>query len=95
MKKLEVFQRKCLRSILRIFWPNVISNDDLYLRTSFSPITEVIRQRRWRWIGHVLRMPNTMNAKVALYWTPDGKRKRGRPKETWRRTMTREMKERG
>ena len=95
MKKLEVFQRKCLRSILRIFWPNVISNDDLYLRTSFSPITEVIRQRRWRWIGHVLRMPNTRNAKVALYWTPGGKRKRGRPKETWRRTVAQEMKERG
>ena len=25
LKKLEVFQRRCLRSILRIFWPNVIN----------------------------------------------------------------------
>ena len=95
LKKLEVFQRKCLRSILRIFWPNVINNKDLYTRTSCSPITEVICRRRWRWIGHVLRMPNTRTAKVALHWTPDGKRKRGRPKETWRRTVEREMKERG
>ena len=95
MKKLEVFQRNCLRSILRIFLPNVLSNHDLYLRTSLSPISEVIRRKRWRCIGQVLRMPNTMHANVALYWTPDGKRKRGRPKETWRRTMTREMKERG
>ena len=36
-----------------------------------------------------------MNAKVALYWTPDGKRTRGRPKETWRRTVEREMKAKG
>ena len=93
--KLEVFQRKCLRSILRIFWPNVISNDDLYARTSFTPLTDVICKRRWRWIGHVLRMQPTMNAKVALYWTPDGKRTRGRPKETWRRTVEREMKAKG
>ena len=95
LRKLEVFQRKCLRSILRIFWPNVISNDDLYTRTHFLPLTDVILKKRWRWIGHVLRMPNTENAKVALFWTPDGKRKRGRPKETWRRTVAREMKEKG
>ena len=40
-------------------------------------------------------MPNTMTAKVALYWTPDGKRKQGRPNVTWRRTVAREMEERG
>jgi len=26
--------------------------------------------------------------KVAITWTPDGKRKRGRPKTTWRRTVS-------
>ena len=31
-------------------------------------------------------------SKVALRWTPDGKRKRGRPKETWRRMVENEMK---
>ena len=36
---------------------------------------------------------DTMTDKVALYWTPDGKRKQGSPKETWRRTVAREMKE--
>ena len=37
----------------------------------------------------MLRMPNTRNAKVALFWTPDGKRKRGKPKKIWRRTVER------
>ena len=33
--------------------------------------------------------------KVALRWTPEGKRKRGRPKTTWRHTIENEIKERG
>ena len=93
--KLEVFQRKCLRRILRIFWPNVINNDDLYERTHTRPIEEEIRKRRWRWIGHVLRRPSDAIPRVAIRWTPAGKRKRGRPKETWRRTVETEMKVNG
>ena len=34
-------------------------------------------------------------AKIALRWTADGKRRRGRPRETWRRTMERELKDCG
>ena len=94
-QKLEVFQRKCLRRILRIFWPNVISNEDLYAETHTQPIDEVIRKRRWRWIGHVLRRPPDAISRVAIRWTPAGKRKRGRPKETWRRTVETEMKANG
>jgi hypothetical protein len=30
-----------------------------------------------------------------LRWTPEGKRKRGRPKTTWRRTIENEIRERG
>ena len=33
--------------------------------------------------------------KVALRWTTEEKRKRGRPKTTWRRTIENEIKERG
>ena len=28
--KLDVFQRRCLRRILKIYWPNTITNKDLY-----------------------------------------------------------------
>ena len=34
---------------------------------------------RWRWIGHVTRQEASI-AKTAMHWTPEGKRKRGRPK---------------
>ena len=41
-------------------------------------------------IGHVLRQNRNSHTNIALSWTPEGKRKRGRPKTTWRRTVERE-----
>ena len=38
-------------------------------------------------VSHVLRMLPAALPRVALRWTPDGHRKRGRRKETWRRTV--------
>jgi hypothetical protein len=32
--KLQVFINKCLRKILRIFWPNQIMNSELWKRTN-------------------------------------------------------------
>ena len=37
------------------------------------------------------RMDNNRHAKIAISWTPDGKRKRRCPKETWRRTIEMEI----
>ena len=64
-------------------------------RVEIEPISTQVKRRRWRWIGHVLRQQTTALTRIALRWTPDGQRKRGRPKETWRRTVEREMKEKG
>ncbi|KAK3546988.1 hypothetical protein QTP86_007917 [Hemibagrus guttatus] len=94
-QKLEVFQNKCLRRILKIFWPNTISNEELRRRTGANSIQETIQKRRWRWLGHVCRMPPDSLPRIALRWTPQGKRNRGRPKETWRRTVEKDLKSRG
>jgi hypothetical protein len=51
------------------------------------PAEEEIRRRRWRWIGHTLRKPPTNITRQALTWNPHGKRKRGRPKNSWRRDL--------
>ena len=54
-----------------------------------------MQKHRLRWLGHVLRMPQDSIPKVALRWTPTGKRNRGRPKNTWRRTITIELSDMG
>jgi hypothetical protein len=91
MKALATFHHRCLRRICKVFWPNIISNNDILNRTHSTCIIQEIRKRRWRWLGHTLRMPPTSICKTALRWTPQGKRPRGRPKTTWRKTITDEL----
>ena len=55
----------------------------------------ILKRKRWRWVGHTLRMEPSAHARIALTWTPEGRRKRGRPRSTWRRTMLGELKEAG
>ena len=84
LSKLSTFHTKSLRRILLIFWPNVISNKDLFERCGTEPMATILMRRRWRWIGHVTRQEAPI-AKTAMHLTPEGKRKSGRPKVTWRR----------
>ena len=95
LNKLDVFHRTCLRRVLRRFWPNHLSNKELYETTGSTPISALIRVRRWRWIGHVLRTSPGNISRTALTWAPEGKRRRGRPRETWRRTIEKERNQLG
>ncbi|KAL3866766.1 hypothetical protein ACJMK2_044042 [Sinanodonta woodiana] len=95
MKKIQVFTNTCLRKILKIRWPERISNDELWQRTKQQPVKDDILQRRWRWIGHTLRKPAPNITRQALTWNPQGKRKRGRPRNTWRRDLDADVKQMG
>ena len=72
----------------------VISNKDLFERCGTEPMATILTRRRWRWIGHVTLQEASI-AKSAMHWTPEGKRKRGRPKITLRRTVEKEIEEMG
>ena len=92
LDKLSTFHTKNLRRILKIFWPNTISNQELLTQCNQESMDTIMMRRRWRWIGHVMRREQGSITRTALHWTPEGKRKRGRPKTTWRRTVENEMK---
>ena len=85
-KKIQTFINNCLRRILRIRirWPDTIRNEELWQQTKqeHTDVETEIQQHRWRWIGHALRKPATNTTKQALRWNPQGKRKRGRPRNT-------------
>ncbi|KAK7489884.1 hypothetical protein BaRGS_00018906 [Batillaria attramentaria] len=85
----------CLRKILRIWWPQRISNKTISETSGVAKISEEIRRRRWNWIGHILRKERNNDCMVAMGWQPEGKRKIGRPKTTWRRTAEQERRSAG
>jgi hypothetical protein len=62
---------------LRIWWPNIISNKDLWRVTDQEDINLEIKKRKFRWIGHTLRKEDGEVSKAALLWNPQGNRKRG------------------
>ena len=95
INKIQTFINNCLRQILRIHWPDTISNKDLWQRTNQRPAEEEIIKRRWRWIGHTLRKPASNVTRQSLKWNPQGKRKRGRPRSSWRREVEADTKRMG
>ena len=57
-----------------IFWPQKVSNEDLYQKTGCKNILLEVKYIRLIWLGHVLRMEQGRIPKTALQWTPVGKR---------------------
>ena len=95
ISRLRTFVNKCLRRILGICWPDTISNYDLWHSTSLRPIASDIKNRKWHWIGHTLRREPTNITRQSLSWNPQGSRRVGRPKNTWRRSVESELREEG
>ncbi|VDO56410.1 unnamed protein product [Schistosoma margrebowiei] len=91
IKKIQVFINSCLRKTLKIHCPYTISSSLLWERTNQLPAEE-IWERRWKWIEHTLRKSSNCITRQALTWNPEGKRKRGKPKNTLRREIEADMK---
>jgi hypothetical protein len=53
---------------------------DLY---SSPSVIRIIKSRRMRWAGHVVRMGEKRNAYRLLVGKPEGKRPLGRPRRSW------------
>ena len=87
LSKIQRFINYCLRKIMNIRGSFAKSNQD--------PINIQIKKRKWAWIGHTLRKPTNSITRQALKWNPQGKRSRGRHRNTWRRDTESELKEQG
>ncbi|KER28116.1 LOW QUALITY PROTEIN: hypothetical protein T265_13641 [Opisthorchis viverrini] len=85
----KVFDHRCLRSIVRIWWEHWISNSEVrravFGRNNSPSIDELITLHRLRWIGHILCMPVERLPRRALFAQPcEGwKRTRGGQTITW------------
>jgi hypothetical protein len=81
-----VFENRVLR---RIFGPKrdevmggwrKLHNEELRDLYSSSSIIRIIKSRRMRWAGHVVRMGEKTNACRLLVVKPEGRRQLGRPR---------------
>ena len=59
LSTLDTFHRNQLRKICRVFYPQIISNKDLYRRCRTAPLSIMIIEQRWKMFGHQLRLPIT------------------------------------
>ena len=89
-RKIQVFVNRCLRYILIIWRPNIISNKDLWRVTDQEDINLEIRKRKFRWIGHTLRKRGWGNIKSGPTMETSRNQEDGRPKNSWRRSVIKE-----
>jgi hypothetical protein len=87
--KLRVFENRLLR---RIFGPKrdgvtrgwrKLHNEELHNLYSSPSIIRIIKSRRMRWAGYVVRMGEKRNVYRLLLGKPEGKRPLGRPRRRW------------
>ena len=86
---LQTFINKCLRYILKIKWRDKTTNKEIWRRTDQHSIRREIAIK-WTWIGQTLRKQTNNVTRQTLDWNPQGKRKTGRPKTTWRKSIDEE-----
>ena len=89
-KKIDVFQSRCFRRIFKIRWQERIRNKEVLKMAEIENLSEGVRRRRWKFNGHIMRKELQNDCRTALTWAPEGRRKQGRPRTTWRRTAERE-----
>ena len=55
---------------MRIFWPDQITNEELWRHTKQPRIDLQIRKCKWGWLGHTLREPSDDVARQVLERNP-------------------------
>lgn len=88
-RRLDAYHRSCLRHILGIRWFHHVTNAEVYARAgSTTTISNIIRRRRLRLLGHVARLEPDTPARQAVAASArpppvNWRRPRGRPRLTW------------
>jgi len=76
--KTYVFQSRCFRWIFKIHWQDRITNKEVLKMAEIENLSEDVRRRRWKLIGHIMRKKLHNDCRTALTWAPEGRRIRKR-----------------
>jgi len=100
-RRLRVFESRVLR---RVFGPKrdevtgewrKLHNEELRDLYSLPNIVRVVKSRRTRWAGHVVRMGEGRGVYRVLVGKPEGKRSLGRPRRKWEDNIKLDLREVG
>ena len=92
-KKLDVAHHKFQRRLLGITWKDKVRNEDIGNQTKLQRMDLVIKKRRLRRLGHLLRMEDDRIPKQATRWQMDScTRRPERPRSNWIDTVSRDLK---
>ena len=69
----NVFQSRCLRRIFKIRWQERITNEEVLKMAEIENLSEDVRRRRWKFIGHIKRKEPNNDCRTALTWAPEGR----------------------
>ena len=91
-KKLDVFDQRCLRRVLKVRWQQHVTNETIKERARQEALSVKVGRARLRWFGHINRMNNNRIAKQTTEWRPrEGKRRTGRQRMSWKTTVERDL----
>ena len=91
-QRLHAFHMRCLRRLLGVTWKDHMTNEDVLEKTGSPSMTDLLRQRRLRWLGHVCRMEDGRIPKDLLFsQLATGTRPRGRPQLRYKDLCKRDL----
>ena len=67
IKQLEQFHMRCLRKIAGIRWQDRVSNTRVLEMCGISGMESFLLQSQFRWVGHIVRMPDFRIPKQAFF----------------------------
>ena len=82
-----------LRMICGVTLKDMVESTVIALRV--DDLEEHLRQKRLRWLGHIVRRDEEVEIKNMLELEMEGRRKRGRPVKQWIDMIKEDMKKRG
>jgi len=88
---IDVFHQRNLRKILGITWKDKITNEEVLQRTGQRRLQDIVAERRFRFAGHIIRLPQERPAHCTIGHPGGDWRKRGRPKKTWWTTFKEDL----
>ena len=62
---------------------DLVSNDDMLNWSGMPKISDLLKYRRLRWLGHIARIKDDRLPKQLLFGTIRGRGRRGRPVKSW------------